>query len=231
MHQSTLKVRVTTVEPMLGMTAADTKIVEKYIARKSPDGQIHSDEMDALSRAIEAIKKDKDGGKDSEASPSIVSVFPRGADGKPILWDYQIKGFLKDTLDAMIESGVYTEKDLKKLRLSRYLYKRTVDKMIFVAPRQIPIVTGQEMSFCGRPLRAQTMKGERVALALSEQVQAGAVLEFEFRLFDANLIEAIQWCLDYGEYRGLGQWRNSGVGRFTWEEVSLESTAKKKRTA
>lgn len=25
--------------------------------------------------------------------------------------------------------------------------------------------------------------------------------------------------LDYGELRGIGQWRNSGKGRFTYEEL------------
>lgn len=24
-------------------------------------------------------------------------------------------------------------------------------------------------------------------------------------------------CLDYGKLRGLGQWRNSGKGRFVWD--------------
>ena len=27
-----------------------------------------------------------------------------------------------------------------------------------------------------------------------------------------------EW-LDYGRVRGIGQWRNSGKGRFTWEEI------------
>ena len=27
-----------------------------------------------------------------------------------------------------------------------------------------------------------------------------------------------EW-LDYGKLRGLGQWRNSGKGRFEWKEV------------
>ena len=28
-----------------------------------------------------------------------------------------------------------------------------------------------------------------------------------------------EW-LDYGAYSGIGQWRNSGKGRFTWEEIA-----------
>jgi hypothetical protein len=29
----------------------------------------------------------------------------------------------------------------------------------------------------------------------------------------------VRECLDYGTKRGLGQWRNSGKGRYTWEEI------------
>ena len=34
-----------------------------------------------------------------------------------------------------------------------------------------------------------------------------------------ELEAAVKECLDYGALRGLGQWRNSGKGRFAWEEV------------
>lgn len=30
---------------------------------------------------------------------------------------------------------------------------------------------------------------------------------------------AIREWLDYGKLRGIGQWRNSGKGRFEWEEI------------
>lgn len=29
----------------------------------------------------------------------------------------------------------------------------------------------------------------------------------------------IEW-LDYGELRGIGQWRNSGKGRFKWHDIT-----------
>lgn len=31
--------------------------------------------------------------------------------------------------------------------------------------------------------------------------------------------ETVREWLDYGQLRGLFQWRNSGKGRFVWEEV------------
>ena len=34
--------------------------------------------------------------------------------------------------------------------------------------------------------------------------------------------ETVREWLDYGALRGLFQWRNSGKGRFEWEEVAKE---------
>lgn len=34
--------------------------------------------------------------------------------------------------------------------------------------------------------------------------------------------ETVREWLDYGALRGLFQWRNSGKGRFEWEEVDKE---------
>ena len=92
--------------------------------------------------------------------------------------------------------------------------------MIFVAPRQIPIEFEGDVTLCQRPLRAQTMQGERVALAISEEIEAGATITFEITVLDESHLPAIREWLDYGALRGLGQWRNSGKGRCTWEEIS-----------
>jgi hypothetical protein len=37
-------------------------------------------------------------------------------------------------------------------------------------------------------------------------------------LLDSDMKLVREW-LDYGRLRGIGQWRNSGRGRFTWEEI------------
>ena len=37
-------------------------------------------------------------------------------------------------------------------------------------------------------------------------------------LFRSDM-ELVKECLDYGQLRGMGEWRNAGWGRFTWEEV------------
>lgn len=63
------------------------------------------------------------------------------------------------------------------------------------------------------------MQGERVSLAISEQIPAGATVEFSIVMLSDDHEEAVREWLDYGRFSGIGQWRNSGKGRFTWEEV------------
>ena len=66
-------------------------------------------------------------------------------------------------------------------------------------------------------MRAQTAQGERVSLANSEEIAAGAVMEFSVIVMSDNLVPAVKEWLSYGKMRGLGQWRNSGKGRFVCE--------------
>lgn len=116
-------------------------------------------------------------------------------------------GKKKSTKKASNESGKLTA------------YKKIIDGLIFVQPRKIPILFDGEMLDCQRPLRAQTMQGERVSLASSDEVPAGAVLTFDVECLDESHKAAVREWLDYGSLRGLGQWRNSGKGRFEWEEL------------
>ena len=108
-----------------------------------------------------------------------------------------------------------------KAKLSRWTYKRVVDNALFVYPRKVRLELPEaaEITQCTRPLRAETMKGERVALATSESVPAGSKLVFDVETLNPKLLELAEQCLDFGEKKGLGQWRNSGAGRFTWEKV------------
>lgn len=85
----------------------------------------------------------------------------------------------------------------------------------------IPIQNYGEIGSCQRPLRAQTMQGERVAIADSEEIEAGAYIEFDVitltndkKPLGNQIVE--EW-LQFGEFNGLGQWRNSGHGAFTYE--------------
>ena len=52
---------------------------------------------------------------------------------------------------------------------------------------------------------------------MSEELPAGTWCDMEILVLQEDLIPAIFEWLDYGALRGIGQWRNSGCGRFTYE--------------
>lgn len=192
-----MKVKITLLEPMLGMTAGDPKITETYIASKAPDAKKMEEEIEAI--GVEGVVEQ---GK---------TVFPRDDQGRPFLWDYQIKGFFKDTCGALRRAKGSKSEKIKA-------FKKEIDGLLFPEPRKIIINVAGEIGDCQRPLRASTPQGDRVALANSEEIPAGSTLEFTIVML-ADYREVITEWLDYGRYRGLGQWRNSGKGRFTWEEM------------
>lgn len=191
-----IKVKITLLEEMLGTASANPELHEEFIASKAPDAPSMEEEIEALG-VDEVIEKGK-------------TVFPRNKDGNPIVWDYQIKGFFKDACSMLRKvSGSESEK-IKA-------FKKEIDGLIFVTPRQIPINLSGEMGDCQRPLRAQTAQGERVALANSETVPVGSTMEFSVVCYVDKDEKAVREWLEYGRMRGLGQWRNSGAGRFSCE--------------
>lgn len=194
-----LKVKITFLEEVLGTSPNNEEIFREYIASKSPDAMTIEEEVAAL-------------GID-ETTEQGMTVFPRNKDGQPFLYDYQIKGFFKDTCGAL--ARVKTTES-SKIRA----YKKIIDGLIFPAPREITLNVNGTIGSCQRPLRASTPQGERVALANSETVPAGTTCEFEIMTFDSSYEDQIKEWLDYGVFRGIGQWRNSGKGRFKWEEIS-----------
>lgn len=200
-----MHVKVTFIEAILGTSPKNEELYRDFIGSKAPDAASLEEEVAAI-------------GADAVAEKGM-TVFPRNSEGQPIIWDYQIKGFFKDACSMLARIGGKGE-DGKKRKVNESskmtAYKKTIDGLIFVQPRQIPIRFDGEVGICQRPLRAQTMQGERVALAISEEIPAGAEIEFDVMcLCDENEAAVREW-LDYGILRGFGQWRNSGKGRFTY---------------
>lgn len=193
-----LKVKLTFTEPILGASPANEDVYRDFIGSKAPDAATVDDEVAAI-------------GADAVVEKGM-TVFPRLEDGTPFLYDYQIKGFFKDTC-----SGLRKIKDTESSKIKAF--KKEIDKLIFPEPRCIPIRFDGEIGECQRPLRAQTAQGERVSLAISEQAPAGASVEFTVVCLSDGHEKAVREWLDYGRYSGIGQWRNSGKGRFTWEEI------------
>ncbi|MCP4544769.1 MAG: hypothetical protein GY832_47325 [Chloroflexi bacterium] len=202
------KIKLTFSEPILGTASANPELHEEFIASKSADKEKAKEEMSNL-HTEELLEKS-------------VTVFPQTPDGTPFLYDYQVKGFLKEAIGMQVEFGSIQLQKVPSVKLSKFTHKRIVDNFVFVFPRVIPLILPDDkgISTCTRPLRAETMKGERVALATSEEAPAGTVLECEIRWLNPKLEEIVTNALNYGELKGLGQWRNSGKGRFSWEEVA-----------
>jgi len=196
-----LKVKITFLEDVLGTASNDPEIHAEFIASNAPD---------ALSREEEIAAVGVD-----EVIERAMTVFPRDGNGNPILFDYQVKGFFKDTC-GMLARLKKSGNESAKLKA----YKKVIDGLIFVEPRMIPFELSGEIQSCQRPLRGQTAQGERIALANSESIPAGSIVELSIIMLDADHEKMVREWLDYGRLRGIGQWRNSGKGRFKWEEVA-----------
>jgi len=195
-----MKIRITFTEPVLGTAPNNKEIYTDYIASNAPDAKDVADEIASVG-LVEATAKGK-------------TVFPSDENG-PFLWDYHIKGFFKDACGML-----YRVPGTKSNKLKAY--KKVIDGLIFPNPRKIylHLPKGATMGECQRPLRAQTAQGERVALAFSDEAPAGTVIEFDIEtLGDAHDGVITEW-LNYGKLRGIGQWRNSGKGRFDWVEIA-----------
>ncbi len=193
-----LKVKLTFIENVLGLLPGNPKIYRSYIASKAPDASTLEDEVADL-----GVDKVVENGS---------TVFPR-ENGVPYFYDYQVKGFFKDACGALRRAPSYASASVKS-------YKKIIDGLVFVFPRKIPVLFEGEMGICERSLRASTPQGERIGLAISEEIPAGATMEFTVSCMNAEDLDLVREWLDYGYYRGLGQWRNSGKGRFLWAEVS-----------
>ena len=146
-----------------------------------------------------------------------LTVFLRD-DGKLCLSDYVIKGFLKEALGAL------------KSQIGIANCATKIDNYVLVEPAYLHIKKNGEAldnpdGVLERPLRAMTMQGPRVSVTASEKVDAGWELEFDLTLLEnpatpksrALTFDVIDAAMEYGSFKGLGQWRNAQNGRFTFE--------------
>ena len=196
----TIKVRLTFTEELLGTASANPELHADYIASKAKDAKKIAEEIEAI--GVEGVEE------------KAKTVFPVDENGNPFLWDYQVKGFFKGACGFLREN-----KETYASKITAY--KKKIDGGLMIEPRRIPLIFpggSVELGSCQRPLRAETMKGERVALANSESAPAGTVIEFDVVLLLPYLEDFVYEALDYGVYSGMGQWRNSGKGRFVWDE-------------
>lgn len=191
----TFKIRITFTEPLLGAVPKDPDVYASYIATQA-----------ALTD--EAI---------AEELATVEAIEEKGwtgfhmLDGTPILYDYVIKGFFKDAC-GMLRRVPGT----KSAGAAMKAYKKIIDGLVFVTPRQIVLEPSGDCYLMERPLRAQTAQGERVTLARSDAYPAGTAFTFVVTLLGGADEATLREWLDYGALRGFGQWRNGGYGRFSY---------------
>ena len=194
----TIKVRLIMTNALLGTTPLEIEGFTKFVASHAPDEETRLDEVENFEPIVSAM--------------GIQTNFQRNNEGYPILKDYQIKGFFKDACAMLRRNPIYKSAALKA-------YKKIIDGMIFVSPRDIPIHVNGELSTLTRPMRSNTGRVEITAIASSEIAPAGSSIEIAIGLLDAIYEQNIIEWLDYGTLRGLCQWRNAGYGTFAWERI------------
>lgn len=204
-----LSIHLEFIEPLLGTASGNPEVQEEFIASKAPNLAKRKEELEDSAVPEEIEKKS--------------TIFARDDTGLH-LWDYQLRGFFKESLIALVETGRVTG-------VTRWTLKKAVDSLLFVEPRRIYLLQPnssepwKEASLSlQRPIRAETMRGERIALGRSEMLVGGTHVNFNVLLLNVSntrskwrlTVEDIKTALNYGRLKGLGQWRSGGWGRFTY---------------
>ena len=196
--------RFTGVNRILGAQAANPNVRSEYIA----------------SKAATLAKGEEENEKLPDIDAKGLTVFLRD-DGALCLSDYVIKGFLKESLNAL------------KSQLGIVAPASKVDNYVLITPAYLrftkdgqPVTEPDEVY--ERPLRAMTMQGPRVSLSASEVITRGWEIEFTINLLENAgsakskplTWELIEEAMNYGLFKGLGQWRNGQHGRFRWKRIA-----------
>lgn len=208
MKTETLSVKMRFTEPLLGCASGNKEIHRDFIASQAPTVEAAEEEITSI----------------PEMAEKTMTIFPRDEKGLH-LWDYQIKGFFKENLAVLVELG--------DCALSKWIVKKAVNALVFVEPRRIYLhaqdgsIWQKSESSIQRPLRAETLQGDRIALASSEMLPVGTWIEFRVDLLSGSnaksklavvTLDDLRGCLQYASRKGFLQWRSGGWGRFEWEE-------------
>lgn len=210
-----MKFRCTFDCECLGTLPNDEDIFKAFIIEKK-GSEVDKEKLEAEEASLPVDDLEKKG----------MTVFARDDEGNPILWDYQVKGFFKECGRTIVEFG---DMKLGMYKASKWTVDRMFDNFVYIYPREIKLnlPEGKELTKCARPLRVKTLRGERVSLAQSEQVPRGTWFEITveylnpaFEPYIKKIMlgddeDPIAMC----QRKGIGQWRNSGKGRFTAEEI------------
>ena len=166
-----------------------------------------------------------------EGTDLAVTGFSVSPDGRLHLWDFQLMGFLKavaQTLELKIPGKrVDAISALTQIQRLTWVYGTGSDdpweRRLWLRRPDGACITEPEPELMDRPLRAQTAQGERVSIAISEQLHPPVWCEARIVLLRGCKVsrEQLEDIFAYGMFQGLGQWRGAGWGRF---QATIEQT-------
>lgn len=206
------KIRLDFLKPVLGTVPKSKEVYKTFIVGKLREehkaGRITKEEMeDREADELQSIEEREETGW---------TGFQENSKGL-FFYDRWIKGHLK-------AAGVALETQVPGV--SKWTIKGLVNRAVHLADWHIPLMRGgkQVQKIDGvedRPLRAETMRGDRVCLVRSDRLDTPLYCEFELRVIPQKIskggkfnMETVKALLAYGEFCGLGQFRTAGYGQF-----------------
>lgn len=117
-----MKVRIKLLEEALGSSPSNEDLMGTYIASKAPTEDLTSEEIDNIK---------------AQNAEDRITVFPKQADGTPFIYDYQIKGMLKDSCKALAAAGKAGYPGGKACAGLK-AYKKAIDGLILCTPARFP---------------------------------------------------------------------------------------------
>ena len=202
------KYKISMTEPILGSLPSSKTVYQDYIASKAPEPDVEGEEE---------IKMLPDRGQQK------TTVFLRDDKGLCCLMDYQVMGFVKEagnTLKKIIECEV-PSKNGKSKKTGIVNLRSKLAQFLYLGPRVIRL-NRQPDGVYERPVKIVNKEGVRVCLASSEIINPELSFEILIGLLPHEELswDVIEQILEYGQFKGLGQFRNGGYGRFTFDRAS-----------
>lgn len=231
------RVRLTLLTDMLGTKPCSSDIAQRFLQSKMTKAdRMKRDltEEDKIAKANEAV----------EAAEKSLTIFYK-EDGKPVMEGYQFMGYFKEaartqsndkgklasnfyagSLKTRIEEAFNVPETFVEIRLPKGY-----------DPYETVLVDGKEVrrwKQLERPLRTEFKGTTITSVAKSEIIPAGSTMEFTVELrsdtvpvssgkqsVKVDAYELLCELLGEGQKRGIGQWRNSGRGRFLAEIAEI----------
>ena len=221
------QVEIVLATPMLGTVPYDPKVFStflaesdrKELAKKIKTGNNAADGTEMTATTVTEMLEDEVKHVATREERGWTGFFQDAIHG-PFIQNHMILGFLRNAAKVLQRGH-----DVKQLRSK-------VDSYVFVKPRKIfPVMpeNGYEslrgepfVSFLSdgkpileRPLRAETAQGPRVTVVRSDLLPAGTRFTFTLKVLPSEVSKSIiEELLEYGQDKGLGQWRNGNYGSF-----------------